>query len=255
MTTATVPSLLPTEKAPPRKGIDGKKMLLYGPPKVGKSTFAAQLTEAPLFLATDPGQDALEVFRVPITSWADFLAVGKELKDRRPDIGFDLIVVDTIDTLARLCRDHVMQGLVEAAGMRKDRFVHPSDFEYGKGWDAVAEEFRLRIAGLCALGVGVLFISHVKQSVQKTRTGVEIDVVAPDVGQKGMRQWLLGFVDFVLFAHVIATKDGDEHVLQLKPTQQAEAGGRIPEEHRAGLPERISLNAVELRETLEKAFA
>lgn len=258
MTTATPTkpeSLLPREKTPPRKGIDGKKLLLYGFPKVGKSTLASQFSDRTLFLATDPGQDALEVFKVDVGSWQEFLSVGKELANLPADGRYDWIVVDTIDTLARYCRDHVMGGLAKSENMDPDGYVHPSDFPYGKGWDSVSEEFRLRIARLCSVGSGVIFISHVKESVKKTRTGLEISTLASDIGNKGMRQWLVGFVDFIVFAQVLETPEGERHVLHLKPSENFEAGARVPDDKREALPAQIPMSAEGLRDTLAEVLA
>jgi hypothetical protein len=246
-------SPLPTTKTPPRKGMDGKTLLLFGPYKVGKSTLAAHLSESPLFLATEPGQDALDIYRQPINSWQDFLDVGKALVNGGDKWPFDRLVVDTVDELARLCAEHVLAGMAKSEGFAKDAFVHASDFEYGKGWDAVAQEFRLRVAKLCNLGLGVVFISHEKESTVKTRTGLEITKLAPDVGSKGMRKWLLGFVDFIVHAEMLQTTEGEQRVLRLKPSEQVEAGGRVPEGR--DVPDLIPLSAKDLKATLEKALA
>lgn len=229
--------------------IHNSKLLIYGPPKVGKTTLAAQLDpDHTLFLATEPGQDALEVYRQPIRSWEEFLTTGRELMKGEHD--FKLLVVDTVDELARLCAEHVVTGL---AGDRKG-FTHASDFEYGKAWDAISQEFRLRVAKLCNLGLGVMFISHVKEAMVKTRTGAEISKLAPDVGQKGMRKWLLGFVDLVAYAHVIQTSDGEQRVLQLQPTENVEAGGRFPQ-GAPTMPALIPLDADDLKGALEMTAA
>lgn len=244
---------LPTAKTEPRKGFDGRKLLIYGPYKSGKTTLASGLTDNPLFLATEPGQDALSVYRQPIGSWQDFLNVAASLRDGLDVWPFDLLVIDTVDELARLCAEHVIAGMAKSAGFDGKAFHHASDFEYGKGWDAVSQEFRLKVAKLCNLGFGVVFISHEKESVIKTRTGAEITKVGPDVAQKGMRKWLLGFVDVIAHSAVIDTKDGKEHVLQLQPTETMEAGARV--QPGGELPAQVPLTADALRATLEKALA
>jgi hypothetical protein len=250
--TAEAPAtLLPQEKSPPRPGFEGKKLLLYGAYKVGKTTLAAELSDRALFLSTEPGQDALEVFKVPVRSWRDFRQVGGELASTEHP--YDLLVVDTVDELARLCVEDVIGSMAQSAGFDSKKFHHASDFDYGKGWDAIAQEFRLRVGKLCNLGIGVVFISHEKESVQKTRTGLEITKLSPDVGQKGMRKWLLGFVDFVVHASVIQTTEGEQRVLRLKPSETAEAGGRVPPGRE--VPETIELSAATLKATLDEALA
>jgi hypothetical protein len=248
--TQTKPTLLPAEKTKPQTGWAGKTILVHGPPKIGKSTLAAQLDDRALFIATEPGQGALDIFRVPITSWEQFLNLGRELVER-PDHGFPLFVVDTVDELARLCSEHVVTGLARADGLDPKKFHHASEFDYGRGWDAITQEFRLRVARLCNLGAGVVFISHTKEATQKTRTGLEITKLGPDVGQKGMRKWLLGFVDFIAMADVIQTAEGEQRILRLQPSETVEAGARVPPG--VELPEAIPLDAKQLSAVLNAA--
>jgi hypothetical protein len=255
MPTATQASLLPTEKTPPRPGMNGKSILLYGQPKIGKSTLAAQLSENPLFLATEPGQDALNIYRQPILSWQDFRTVGQALSEGAGKWPFDLLVVDTVDELARLCVESVVSSLAESSNLKTDEYIHVNDFGYGKGPDAVSQEFRLRVAKLCNLGLTTVFISHEKESVIKTRTGLELTKLAPDVGTNKMRKWLLGFVDVIVHAEMLQTTEGEQHVLRLKSSETVEAGGRIPDDKRDEMPDLIPLAATDLRATLDKALA
>jgi len=54
--------MLPTKKTPPKQDLAGLTVLVYGPSKIGKSTWCSQADGA-LFLATEPGLNALEVYR------------------------------------------------------------------------------------------------------------------------------------------------------------------------------------------------
>ncbi|HOK47887.1 MAG TPA: AAA family ATPase, partial [Bryobacteraceae bacterium] len=66
---------LPTKKTPPRANLGDYSILIYGPTKIGKTTLASQFPEA-LFLATEPGLNALEAYQIPITSWDGLLAAA-----------------------------------------------------------------------------------------------------------------------------------------------------------------------------------
>lgn len=246
--TAAPPKLLPTQKTPPKLGLNSMKLLLWGPPKVGKTTLAAEFDpDRTLFLATEPGLSGLETFQVPIRTWAEFLQVMEELKGEEHP--YKLIVVDTVDELARMCSEHVVEGLNAGLSKPNKGYVHVSDFEWGKGQNAVAEEFRLRCARLCTLGAGVIFISHAKESTKKDRTGKELTVFSPDVGAKGQRQWLLGFVDYIFFASVEDGEDGAaRRVLHTRPTETYEAGNRG-----APLPDPLELDAKAVRKALGDA--
>lgn len=244
---------LPTEKT--KAGGDPLKrpLLIYGPWKVGKSTLAAEIDpEHTLFIATEPGLDAFEVYTVAVSDWDGFLQVGSDLVNEKHD--FKYVVVDTVDNLARFCADHVTSGMAQSAGIRG--YAHASDFDYGKGWDAIKQEFQVKVAKLCQLGLGVIFISHEKEGMVKTRKGEEVQTVAPDVGQKGMRNFLLGYVDFIFHAEIIETENGKQHVLRTSAkvyddVTTIEAGGRVKRESEP-LPELIPLEAEQFKAAMAR---
>lgn len=207
---------LPTEKSKPGLRLSKAKVLLYGPPKVGKSTFASELLpDNTLFAECEPGLGALSVFAEPITSWSKFRQMVDDLAS---DPGqFKIVVVDTVDELYRMCTDHVCGEL---------GISHPSDADYGKGWAAVADEFRLRVGKLSNLGLGVWFISHAKDVEVKKRVGTKTVTQSTLAGQG--RTFLTGFCDFIL----LATWDGEEEegqrILRTKGSEGHEAGARMP---------------------------
>jgi hypothetical protein len=230
-----------------------RPVLLYGPYKVGKSTLLAEMApEEMLLIATEPGQAALEVFREDVASWEEFLVVCGELA--AGNHSFKYVGIDTVDNLARFCEEYVISSMAKTAG--KTGYVHVSDFDWGKGSAAVTKEFSLKVAKLCQLGLGVFFVSHEKEGKVKTNTGLELDTVAPDVGAKGMRKFLLGYVDFILHAESIETTEGEQRVLRTRPkvigdVRVVEAGGRVPRSSEP-LPELIRLDAGELRAAMAK---
>lgn len=212
---------LPTEKSKPGLRLSRAKVSLYGPPKIGKSTFASELLpDNTLFLATEPGLGALEVFSEEVRDWETF---RRAVDDLAADPGpFKIVVVDTVDELYRMCSDYVC---------KKMEIDHPADAEYGKGWGAVADEFRLRVGKLANLGLGLWFISHAKDVEVKKKVGKKT-VTQSTLARQG-RQFITGFVDFIF----LATWEGDEEksnrVLRTQGAEEHEAGGRMP---RGALP-------------------
>jgi hypothetical protein len=171
---------LPTK--PERGEVDWtrKKTLLYGPPKVGKSTLIAELDpENTLFLATEPGHDHLE---------------------------------------------------------------------YGKGWDAIADEFRRKVAGITRMGMGVVFVSHEKEMTVELANGATVLQKSPDVGIKSLRKWLLGYVDYILHAEI---GRGGGRLIRAQPTANILAGGRVPKGGEQ-LPDTFQMDAGTLRRMLER---
>jgi hypothetical protein len=247
---------LPTEKNTPGQDPISKKFLIYGEPKVGKSTLASNLFPSAVFFASDPtGLEELEVFKVDVHDWDEFREVGRELAvymAKTPEPIYGAIVVDTVDELSRFCTEFVLKQL--PGGPQGKGFLHASDWEYGKAWNAITEEFRLRIAKLCNLGLPVVFISHSKVKTKKNRTGLEITVNSPDVGTGGLRDWLLKFVDYIFFAEVVQTDEGEARLLRTMPSETYLAGGRQPE-GRPMLPDPLPLDGARLRKALEATAA
>lgn len=233
---------LPTEKSGLTLRPETANVLLYGPPKVGKSTIAAEIDpEHTLFLACEPGLGALDVFSVDITSWERFREVGAALSQDHKH--YKMVVVDTVDELYRMCADYKCSEL---------GISHPADADYGKGWAAVGDEFRLRVGKLANLGLGVWFISHAKDREVKKRVGTKTVTSATVSGQG--REFLTGFCDFILLATWEGDEEDDKRVLRTQGAEEHEAGGRTPRGMEP-LTDPLPLDAGALRKDMARALA
>ena len=210
---------LPTEKSQPTLNPLASKILLYGEKGIGKTTLAANfIPDKTLLLATEPGHGRLSIFVETIDSWDRFREAGALLAEGGH--GFEAVAIDTIDQLHRLCQDKVMKDL---------GLTHPSEAEYGKAWSALADEWALRIAKLCSLGLAVIFVSHEKVEEIKTRTGPINKAVPTLKGAPG--NFVEGFVDYILRADQVPTEDGELRVLRTQPSENWKAKQRVIEGH------------------------
>lgn len=206
---------LPTEKSQPNPNIGDYPFLIYGFPKVGKSTFASKFEDA-IFLSTEPGLEALSVYSVKITSWKDFLRACRALTEEH---SFKTVIVDTVGPLYAMCRHHV--GNLHG-------FSHESDLDWGKGWQLVREEFARAVIKLSMMGMGLVIIAHADAKDIKTSKGEKTRIV-PDL-PKGARDTILPLVSLILYFEVAHTdEDGDQHVIRTRATDRFEAGVRLPE--------------------------
>jgi hypothetical protein len=215
-------SLLPTQPTPPKREMSDLNTLIFGPPKVGKSTWASHFPNS-VFLATESGQNSIECYRVAIDSWATFLAACNELAAGNHD--FRTIVIDTVDNLWLLCQRHVCE---------KHHVEHEADLAYGKGYSLILSEFQRVLTKLSHLPYGLVLISHAEMEEIKTRTGSYHKAV-PSLRERP-RKVVLAMCDFILYCDLeaVAGADGQptlRRVMRTKPSPYWEAGdrtGRLP---------------------------
>ena len=227
---------LPTVKTPPKRSLSDVSILLYGPSKIGKSTFASQAPGA-IFLATEPGLNALEVYQHPITTWAEFLEACAELAKGEHE--FKTVVIDTLDVLYRLCADHICQ---------KRGLEHESDGSHGKVYGLIKNEIYRVLTKLAHLPYGLILISHSQDRDLETRTGTVTRTV-PTLSES-FRQIVIGLVDLILYCDVQTEQAEDgtrthRRVVRTKPSPNYDAGDRF-----GCLPEVMDLNFT----TFAKAF-
>ncbi len=215
--------MLPTAKTQAKPNLGDMTVLVYGQTKIGKSTFCSQ-SDGALFLATEPGLNALEVFQAPIQSWDDLLNACAEVTEGKHP--FKTIVIDTIDNAYKFCTDYII---------KKFKIEHESDLGYGKGYALVNNEFQRVLTKLAFLPYGLFLVSHAKEIEIETRTGKYTRIV-PTLPDKA-RKIVLGMVDQVLFCDLELTTGDDgaksvRRVIRTKPSLYYEAGdrtGRLPE--------------------------
>ena len=89
------------------RDLKGKYILLYGAPKVGKTSFAVQAPRA-LVCAFEMGTNALAGTRaVPILKWSDFKKIIAQLRKPQAKEMYDTIVIDTVSIAYSLCEKYI----------------------------------------------------------------------------------------------------------------------------------------------------
>lgn len=136
-------------------------MLIFGPPKIGKTTLCSGFPKT-IFLATEKGYSALKIYKVDIAIWEDFKEVVKLLVKDKKNKKFKTIVVDTVDILANLCNAYVCDDL----GIK-----HISDEKWAKGYDMFKKEFERELNKLFMSNYAIIFLSHTKLADVSTSSG------------------------------------------------------------------------------------
>lgn len=192
-----------------------KKVVVYGPEGIGKSTFAAQFPD-PLFIDTEGSTKELDVARTPApTSWT-MLKEQIRYVINNPGICRTL-VVDTIDWAEQMCVEDI------CASHQKKGI---EDFGYGNGYVYVREEFGRFLNLLSeAVGKGVNVVLTAHAQMRKFEQPDELgsyDRWEMKLGKKTSSQTsplVKEWADMLLFAnyktHAVALdKDGRKHKAQ-----------------------------------------
>lgn len=129
-----------------------KKVLIYGPEGIGKSTFASRFPE-PLFIDTEGSTKEMDVSRTPTpASWAMLMEQVAYVKNH-PDICRTL-VIDTLDWAEQMCVEHVCARYGKAG---------IEDFGYGNGYVYAKEEFGRflnRLEETVKTGIHIVLTAH-----------------------------------------------------------------------------------------------
>ncbi len=187
---------LPTKKTEPVRDPNKVRWYFYGEPGVGKTTLASKFRD-PLFLCTEEGVGFLSVYKKSISCWADFKAILKLLVEQDPEAEqFGTVVVDTVDLLFLMCEKHVC----EAKGI-----AHPSDLEWGKGWAALRDEFKIVLGYMSRMKQGLVFVGHA-QLFEKKERGTTITCMKPSLTNTGAKV-IIPLVDVMILCEVVEVQD------------------------------------------------
>jgi len=191
---------LPTKKTPKRESLSSLVVLIYGPPKIGKSTWCSHAPNA-LFLATEEGLNHLECFQIRVLTWqgipvrqnekdgiyeGGFLEICGELAKGEHD--FETIVIDTVDNLHTMCAEVVRDKL---------HVEHESDAKYGKGYAMINDHLRAKLRKLSQLPFGLIMTSHSKVIEEKSKVGT-VHRTVPTLTDS-TRKVVVGLADMILF--------------------------------------------------------
>jgi DNA polymerase III delta prime subunit len=145
------------------------RLLIYGPPGVGKTTFGAGAPN-PIFLQTENGADVLGAARFPLAE--DFTEVLSSLDELlAEDHEYKTLVVDSLDWLERLIWRHTCR-----LGVEGKYFDKIEDFGYGKGYGAALDYWAQFLSRVERLRIQKrMIIVHLAHSVVKSFNDPESD--------------------------------------------------------------------------------
>lgn len=217
-----------------------QKILIYGPPKVGKTGFAAGAHDV-VFLSTEEGltdyPDAKR-FKPEPTTLSDivdrltFLENGKH--------SFRTLAIDTVDWLELKTRDTVAA---------RNRWAAEKAIEFNSAQKAAAADLRGVLAQIDRIrrnrDMEIIMVGHALPVQFKNPTGPDYLKWELDCGRGEFGQLLYRWADVILFAATTVIADrgkkakaapNDPRWIHSDPNPAYVAGGRI------GLPPRLPLD-------------
>lgn len=155
------------------------RIVLYGPPKFGKSTFGSQ-APSPIFVPTEDGVNNIQVDQFPRqTTWDELLATLKRLVDEAHD--YKTLVLDTLNGAVELAAQHVC--LTKFGGdWGKGGYA-----AFGQGVMATSEEIRKLLVALDAIrdkGMWVLLLAHTGVQIVRSPVEGEYSKFTPEMDRK-----------------------------------------------------------------------
>ena len=188
------------------RDLSGYITYIYGPGKIGKTTFGIQMPGA-LLLAFQKGYNTIpNIYPQDVTSWAEMKIILRDLK--RPEVKnlYHSIIIDTIDVAAAACQKYI----ISQAGV--DTL---NQIPYGQGWSRVKRQLEDTFREVTQMGYAILFISHDKDKTFKRQDGTEFNQIVPTLGNS-YNLIIKDMVDIYGYAHLVL-KDGEpKRVLTLR---------------------------------------
>lgn len=234
------------------------KVVIYGGPKTGKSTFGAGIPGA-IFIQTEEGLDALDVHAFPLAASFEAVlqAVGALIRE---DHEYRAVVLDSLDWLEPLIWAHVCK----LAGVDSIEQVGGG---YGKGYTETLKHWRRLLEGLDKLrdtkGMTVVLIGHDEVRKMEPPDGEVYDYASLKLHRKAagvVEEWA-DVIGYAALRRIV--KESDEKFGQ--PRRRAVSVGGERQLHvgknpayvsgnRYGLPDVLPLAWSDLRAALTEAF-
>jgi hypothetical protein len=199
---------LPWEEDEPTHDLNQCSVFLGGEPGIGKTTLAQQ-AKLVLNLTFDPRRKSIKgVIQRFVPDWRHLMAWLDALEKQSTKKRFyTRVVIDGADMFFRKCQKWACKKLA---------ISHPSDEDWGKGWDLVRETFTDAVDRLLALPCGVWFLGHTKDREMEKRRNRKVSRLCP-VLTATCEEILIGKVDAQFTMHYeddqrIMTVRGDDRI-------------------------------------------
>ncbi len=200
------------------RDLKDKYLLLYGPAKCGKTSFAAQAPDNLIF-SFEKGTNFISgVYAIEVEKWTFFKSYLKQLNKPELKEKFKTVTIDTLSIAWSLCEAYICstQG-VDAI----------SDIPWGRGYALLKDEFSDALRQISMMGYGIILITHAKIKTEKIDDDTVIETMTPNIPDRA-QDVVNALVDIIGCIKVIPHSDGTaERTLITRSTPYITAGSRL----------------------------
>jgi len=189
-----------------------KTMLLYGAPKVGKTTALSQLNDC-LIIDTEGGANMIEGYVETVNSRQDLIKLLKEAKEGHE---FKYVALDTIDKIA---------VWAEKAVCEEESVSAVQDLAFGKGFAMVREKVLNTVNILKEIFPHVIIIGHRKWARAVVDSKAIVEPESLDLTGK-LKNMLMADCDAI--GYVYRDDEKGKLMVSFQANEALEAGSRSP---------------------------
>ena len=190
---------------------DPKILLLYGPPKVGKTTMLSKLDNC-LIVDTEKGARMVDGSILEVDSRKDLINVLKQAKEGHE---FNYIAIDTIDKVVQWAEDAVCE---------ENQVQALADLPFGKGWGLARDKVMNTIRHFSNICDHLIIIGHRKTAKAIVEGQATIEPESLDITGR-LKNMIMADCDAIGYVY----RDEEEGLkVSFKANDAIEAGSRSP---------------------------
>ena len=217
---------LPTKKVKASRK-SPKNMIIYGAPKIGKTTVLSELDDC-LIIDLEDGSDMVDALKVKANSLQELQAVGTAImKEGRP---YKYIAIDTVSKLEEWCEIHAKQIYMKTPMGKTFDTKNPGasvlSLPNGAGYLYLRMAYKEWLEKLNKLADHIILVGHLKDKMLEKK-GKEVAVKDIDLTGK-IKQITCANADAVGYIY----REGEETMISFDSLDDIVAGSRC--EHLKG---------------------
>ena len=143
-----------------------KNMIIYGPPKIGKTSVLAELNDC-LIIDLENGSDMVEALKIKVNNLGMLAAVGKEImKEQKP---YKYVAIDTVTKLEEWCETEgkkMYQAMPQGKNFDKDKKgLSILSLPNGGGYLYLRRAYKKWIERMNMLADHIILVGHLKDKL------------------------------------------------------------------------------------------